>query len=291
MTSIDERRRRLEGVQHALLVLSDGQAHTGRELFDREQTGERGESWQYKALSRMHDIGLVSKVGAPGLTRRYRLAPGASIDGYLLGDASAIFIWDTGDEVLHEQPKKLVNLPEDLFDPVPDDETEGPATEAAVEQEQGDEDAMTKLLSKLFTVLESFDGRLKTIDEQLKDIGARVEQVETRLKTPLEVDSDELVESMKAPLIDAARVISEHLEMIHKVRVIDHDNVKQVMAMAKDVICESADTNEGVCMLIDLLRRGVIAEDKIRRVEVRRQTTLSPLMAYATEAEKKGAKT
>lgn len=177
MHSLEERRRRLEGVQHALLVLGDGKEHAARELFERPENATNPESgyskadlaWQTRALTQLHDLGLIDRTGAHGPTRKYRLREGASLDPYLDEEKAAFLLWDSGMQVLREQRPSVTPPPvlpggmKTAID-VEDHDDEAHEDERAVEDEPLPIDPTEDLFGRFLAVLERMDQRLTAIE-------------------------------------------------------------------------------------------------------------------------------
>lgn len=175
-TSVEERKRRLEGVQHALLVFGDGKEHSARELFERPENATNASvsgytkadlAWQTKALSTLHDLGLIVRTGAHGPTRKYKLAEGADIDPYLSDEGAASLIWATGIDMFRTAPEE--SEPVQTEAPFSSEPPEG-ASDASEEESVPSMDPSQALLSKLLLVLEGFDERLRKLDERITNV-------------------------------------------------------------------------------------------------------------------------
>lgn len=176
-TPFEERKRRVQLVHHALLVLCDEQDHSSKELFDRpDNATSKSENntyaranlaWQQKVLHTLFNLGLIVKTGAHGPTRRYKLAQGASLDPYFSDEGAAALIWESGTTMLDERAS--VPPPAASEATLADDATAPPEPESepAVEPAPMSVDPSQALLGKLLNVLEGMADRLTKIEERI----------------------------------------------------------------------------------------------------------------------------
>lgn len=334
-TTPEERKRRLEGVQHALLVLGDGQEHSARELFERPENATRPESgytkadlaWQTKALSTLHDLGLIVRTGAHGPTRRYKVAEGADLDPYLSDEGAASLIWETGIHMLRAPSVSELPPPE----PSTDDMSAGEDGEDA-DAPVPSTDPAEVIFSKLLLVLEGFDERLKKIDARVSaeppsvapatrdDLGDAAVQIlqflEPRLARLEKQVASAVDAQLSLPAVDM-RTITPALEAIGK-RVLDIDGaVRELLTEMKKQVnrtqdiatkqlvdkkrfedfAKNAENLSEACdglgrytsKLVRVLTDGIEAAQEAEVESRSRQgAILSPLIDYARSASKKG---
>lgn len=177
-TPFEERKRRVEAVQYALVMLEDGQEHSSRELFARPEGAtskthpnyaKADLAWQSRALTTLFDLGLIVRTGAHGPTRKYKLAQDANLDAYLSEEGAATLIWGTGAQMLEETPARALSETNDADDasgtslaPPPDE-----SAPEIVEPVPVSIDPSQALLGKLLGVLEGFAERLTVIEQKI----------------------------------------------------------------------------------------------------------------------------